>query len=81
MFAGDFLKPPKPGPPEPKPPKPQPGIGREILKVAVIAGLSVVARDLAKWLVEEIREAAGRPAKKEKKKASDDETPTDSDPE
>jgi len=70
MFADDnsFLKPPKP----PKPPTPRPGHGRDILTIVAIAGLSVVARDLAKWLVEEIREAAGRPAKKPTKTDKDD---------
>jgi len=74
MFADDdlsFLKPPRPRP------RPRPGLGRDILKIVAVAGLSVIAKDLAKWLVEEIREAAGRPAKKEKTKKPSDESPTE----
>ncbi len=47
-----------------KEPKPPPPLGRKVVEALLVAAVMVVGRDLAKWAIEEIRIAAGRPPKR-----------------
>jgi len=48
----------------PKDPKVPPTLGRKVVESLLVAAVMVVGRDLAKWAIEEIRIAAGRPPPK-----------------